>query len=77
MARPWPSILLKCLGCCAAGVFLAVLPTLYFRVIYPGEYDGSTGISWFVDTAFFAMIGFLVAYFGSFAVLVKSTKKGK
>ena len=77
MAQRRLSTLLKCLGCLGVGVMIAASPTLYFRVLYPGEYDGSTGISWFVDTAFFASIGFLVAYFGAFVVLFRSIRRGK
>jgi hypothetical protein len=77
MARRGLSTFLKCLGCLGVGVMIAASPTLYFRVVYPGQDDGNTAISWFVETAFFAAIGFLVAYFGVFVVLFRSIKRGK
>jgi hypothetical protein len=77
MARRWPSTLLKCFGCLLVGVFIAALPTLYFREAYPGQYDSNTGISWFVDTAFFALLGLVVAFIGSFVVLAKSSGRTK
>jgi hypothetical protein len=59
----------RCHDCCVADAVLSG--------VYPGQDDGNTAISWFVETAFFAMIGFLVAYFGVFVVLFRSIKRGK